>query len=271
MLPRRVVNGYREFCLERMVGTDGIGTTLPPVRRPRQGRRRGTANSPSVGRLLATPARRAVGAVVALALLGVSLTTVLGSASAEDVDMPRALPVAIADQPVTTTTAAAPVPAEDPEETEAGASAAAAAALAASGKPRKPLVQLGEIRIPKIGLVHAIYEGVTLDVVDHGPGHWPGSAVPGQLGNAVFAGHRVTHSHPFRNLDQLVPGNEVFFTTKHGDFSYRVTGQEIVSSKDTWIAKPTPEATLTLFACHPPGSAKQRIVVRGILTSSLAG
>ena len=33
---------------------------------------------------------------------------------------------------------------------------------------------------------------------------WPGSAVPGQLGNAVFAGHRVTHTHPFLRINELV-------------------------------------------------------------------
>ena len=76
-------------------------------------------------------------------------------------------------------------------------------------RAKVPIVKIGEIRIPKIGLVHPIYEGVTLTVVDRGPGHWPGSAVPGQLGNAVFAGHRVTHSHPFRHVDKLVPGDDV--------------------------------------------------------------
>jgi hypothetical protein len=173
-----------------------------------------------VGCLLATPARRAGGALAVLALI--STIVVFVSAPAEDVEMPRVLPVAVADQPVTTTTATAPVRAED-EETEAGASAAAAKALAASGAPRKPLVPLGEIRIPKIGLVHTVYEGVTLDVIDVGPGHWPGSAVPGQLGNAVFAGHRVTHTRPFRHLDQLVPGDEVFrlYTARDSAQHYR--------------------------------------------------
>lgn len=130
-------------------------------------------------------------------------------------------------------------------------------------RAKEPLVKVGEIRIPKIGLVHAIYEGVSLTVVDHGPGHWPGSAMPGQFGNTVFAGHRVTHSHPFRNVDQLVPGDEVIFTTAGGESRYKVTGTEIVGAKDTWIVTPTPDATMTLFACHPPGSAKQRIVIRG--------
>src|SRR2546422_584052 len=131
-----------------------------------------------------------------------------------------------------------------------------------------PIVKIGEIRIPKIGLVHPIFEGVTLTVIDHGPGHWPGSAMPGQLGNAVFAGHRVTHTHPFRNVDQLAPGDEITLTTASGTFTYRMTKQEIVSPTDTWIVTPTPNATLTLFGCHPPGSARQRIVIRGELISS---
>jgi sortase A len=125
-----------------------------------------------------------------------------------------------------------------------------------------PIVKIGEIRIPKIGLVHPIFEGVTLTVIDHGPGHWPGSAVPGQLGNAVFAGHRVTHTHPFRNIDQLVPGDEIQFVMPDGTYTYRMTQQQIVTPADTWIVNPTPTATLTLFACHPPGSATHRIVVR---------
>jgi LPXTG-site transpeptidase (sortase) family protein len=133
----------------------------------------------------------------------------------------------------------------------------------ANERAKVPIVKIGEIRIPKIGLVHPIFEGVTLTVVDHGPGHWPGSAVPGQLGNAVFAGHRVTHSHPFRNLDKLVPGDEIIFVMPNGTFTYKMVKQQIVKPADTWIVNPTQTATVTLFACHPPGSAANRIVIRG--------
>ena len=133
----------------------------------------------------------------------------------------------------------------------------------ANERAKAPIVKIGEIRIPKIGLVHPVYEGVTLTVIDHGPGHWPGSAVPGQLGNAVFAGHRVTHSHPFRHVDKLVPGDEINFVMPNGTFTYKMTKQEIVKPTDTWIVNPTQTATLTLFACHPPGSAAKRIVIRG--------
>jgi LPXTG-site transpeptidase (sortase) family protein len=135
----------------------------------------------------------------------------------------------------------------------------------ANERAKVPIVKIGEIRIPKIGLVHPIYEGVTLTVIDNGPGHWPGSAVPGQLGNAVFAGHRVTHSHPFRNVDKLVPGDEIIFVMPNGTFTYKMTKQQIVKPADTWIVNPTQTATVTLFACHPPGSAANRIVIRGEL------
>ena len=131
-----------------------------------------------------------------------------------------------------------------------------------------PVVKIGEIQIPRIGLVHPIYEGVTLTVIDKGPGHWPGSAVPGQLGNAVFAGHRVTHTHPFLRINELVPGDDIVFKMGNGTFTYKVTGHQIVTPKDVHIVDPTPDATLTLFACHPPHQAIQRYVVRASFVSS---
>jgi sortase A len=156
---------------------------------------------------------------------------------------------------VTTLAPAAPAPRTRPS------------APPANERAKVPIVKIGQIRIPKIGLVHPIFEGVTLTVIDHGPGHWPGSAVPGQLGNAVFAGHRVTHSHPFRNVDKLVPGDEIIFVMPNGTFTYKMTKQEIVKPTDTWIVNPTKDATVTLFACHPPGSAAKRIVIRGVFAS----
>ena len=156
--------------------------------------------------------------------------------------------------PPTTVTSAAPAAAVTPRTKPV--------APPADERAPSPIVKIGEIRIPKIGLVHPVYEGVTLTVIDNGPGHWPGSALPGQVGNSVFAGHRVTHSRPFRNVDKLVPGDEIIFVMQNGTFTYKVTKQEIVKPTDTWIVNPTPTATLTLFACHPPGSAAKRIVIR---------
>ena len=67
-----------------------------------------------------------------------------------------------------------------------------------------------------------MFEGIRLTTLDRGPGHWPGTAMPGELGNVVVAGHRVSHNEDFRNLDQLVPGDEVIFNTATGRHTYHV-------------------------------------------------
>jgi sortase A len=132
-----------------------------------------------------------------------------------------------------------------------------------------PVTQIGAISIPKIGLQHAIYEGVWLTVLDEGPGHWPNSALPGQRGNTVFPGHRVTHSHPFLDLDQLAPGDQIVFQMPDADDVYEVTETLIVKPTDMWVLDQTEEATVTLIACHPKHSAAQRIVVKGKLVASI--
>jgi sortase A len=132
-----------------------------------------------------------------------------------------------------------------------------------------PIVQVGVIEIPKIGLVHPVFEGVTLTVIDHGPGHWPGSAMPCKAGNTVFPGHRVTHSHPFLDLDLLTPGDQIVFHEPGHDCVYAVTGTQIVVPTDLWVISPTPKPSVTLIACHPKHSAAQRIVVKGDLIADI--
>ena len=124
-----------------------------------------------------------------------------------------------------------------------------------------PVNQIGSISIPKIDMTQNLYEGVELTVLNVGPGHWPGTAQPGGYGNTVIAGHRVTHSKPFRNVDKLENGDDIFVTHNNETFNYKVSGTEIVYPKDIWIVDQTPGFRLTLFACHPPGSASQRIVI----------
>jgi sortase A len=122
-------------------------------------------------------------------------------------------------------------------------------------------VQLGRISIPKLGIEAPLLEGIRLTTLDNGPGHWPGTAMPGEVGNVVVAGHRTSHGAPFRDIDQLVAGDVVVFTTSAGVIEYTVTGTQIVEPDAIWIVDPTDTPTATLFACHPPGSTRQRIVV----------
>jgi sortase A len=121
---------------------------------------------------------------------------------------------------------------------------------------------LFRIRIPKIGLDQTVFDGVTKKALDDGPGHWPGTARPGEVGNMVIAGHRTSHTRPFVDLDLLVPGDEVVFGEDGDAVTYRVMRTEIVPPDALWITDPTPDATATLFACHPKGSTRERIVVR---------
>jgi sortase A len=106
-----------------------------------------------------------------------------------------------------------------------------------------------------------LLEGIRLSTLDTGPGHWPGTAMPGEIGNVVVAGHRTSHGAEFRNIDDLAVGDPVVFDTSTGSWTYRVTGTQIVYPDALWIVDPTDTPTATLFACHPPGSTRQRIVV----------
>ena len=128
-------------------------------------------------------------------------------------------------------------------------------------RANEPVVELGTIEIPRIGLNKSLFEGITLTTLDRGPGHWPGTALPGAMGNVVVGGHRTSKSRPFRHLEQLAPGDEVIFTTDAGRYVYHVTRTEIVTPDAMWIINQTEAYTATLFACNPVGSTKERIVV----------
>ena len=86
--------------------------------------------------------------------------------------------------------------------------------------------------------------------------------MPGQPGNVVFGGHRTSKQHVFRHIDELVAGDQIIFQDPDGtQHVYIVNRVEIVNPTDVWIINPTDTPTATLFACHPPGSTRQRIVV----------
>ena len=125
----------------------------------------------------------------------------------------------------------------------------------------EPEVIIGQLVIPSLLQSQTIYKGATLPTFDKGVGYWPGTAMPGHVGNVVLGGHRVSKTKPFRNIDLLVPGHEIYLTTDEGTFVYAVSGTQIVEPTDTWILNQGETATLTLFACHPLHSTKQRIVV----------
>jgi sortase A len=128
-----------------------------------------------------------------------------------------------------------------------------------------PPVDLGDalamIEIPKIDVKKAVVEGVGVEDLKQGPGHYPGTPLPGQHGNAAIAGHRTTYGAPFYDLNELEPGDPIFVTTAAGRFRYEVVEQKVVDPSDVWVLDPTPDDRLTLTTCNPRFSAAQRLVI----------
>jgi sortase A len=125
------------------------------------------------------------------------------------------------------------------------------------------------IAIPKIGLDKIVVEGVSVADLKRGPGHYPGSPMPGQPGNAAIAGHRTTYGAPFNRIDELNPGDEILVTTLQGSFRYEVTDQQIVTPDQVEVLNDFGDNRLTLTACHPKLSARQRIVVIAKLAANV--
>jgi sortase A len=128
---------------------------------------------------------------------------------------------------------------------------------------------VGEISIPKIGLSMVVVEGTGVAQLQAGPGHYPTTPLPGQVGNAAIAGHRTTYLHPFYNLDELVPGDPITVVTLQGIFLYKVTASQVVSPTDVSVVDQTLTPTLTLTTCNPRYSASQRLVVHAALVASV--
>ena len=120
---------------------------------------------------------------------------------------------------------------------------------------------LGYLVIPRIGLDDVIVEGVSAAQLRGGPGHYPGSALPGQAGNAAIAGHRTTYAAPFGQLQALQVGDPIYVLTAQGLFRYDVISSRAVAPTDVAVLDQTPAAELTLTTCTPRYSASQRLVV----------
>ncbi|MEJ7583667.1 MAG: class E sortase [Acidimicrobiales bacterium] len=134
--------------------------------------------------------------------------------------------------------------------------------VAAATGPIDEGTPLGRISIPSIGLSDFyIVQGTTVAQLKRGAGHYSESPLPGQKGNAAVAGHRTTYGAPFHNIDRVVSGDLVMVETFQGRFRYEVTEQRIVSPSDVSVLEDRGDNRLTLTACHPKFSAKQRIIV----------
>jgi sortase A len=128
---------------------------------------------------------------------------------------------------------------------------------------------VGLIDIPKIDLNMVVVEGTGTAQLQQGPGHYPGTPLPGQQGNVAIAGHRTTYLHPFYNLNELVPGDSILLTSVQGEFLYQMTSSQVVSPSDVAVVDDTTSPQLTLTTCNPRYSATTRLVVHAALVASV--
>ncbi|HEY6422830.1 MAG TPA: class E sortase [Pseudonocardiaceae bacterium] len=173
---------------------------------------------------------------------------------------------------------------------------------------------IAKMYIPSFGpdFAYTVLEGTSQDVLAVGPGHYQGTALPGQLGNFAVAGHRVGRGSPFNSLDQLSSCDAIVVETADRWFVYRVLplqgeaagweagrakepqcrgvgplrdryanvmGKTIVLPSQTEVIAPVPGqpglvlpakrelGLITLTTCHPQFSARQRLIVHGVLVA----
>jgi sortase A len=103
------------------------------------------------------------------------------------------------------------------------------------------------IRVPRLNYFAAVREGVSLNVLFAGPGHYPGTAMPGQQGNVGIAAHNTY----WIAFGILKPGDLVILETRYGTFTYKIYGSLIVSPTDPHVLAPTTDHRLTLTTCWP--------------------
>lgn len=123
------------------------------------------------------------------------------------------------------------------------------------------------INIPKIGLDEVVVEGVGVEELKQGVGHYPDTKLPGEKGNAALAGHRTTYGHPFNRIDELGAGDEIMITTRAGTFRYEWMEKQVVSPETVSVLNDTPDDRLTLTTCNPKYSAAERLIVVAKLMS----
>ncbi len=120
---------------------------------------------------------------------------------------------------------------------------------------------LGKLQIPRIGVSAVVVDGTGTADLRQGPGHYPGTPLPGERGTVGIAGHRTTYGAWFRKINQLKPNDPITITMPYGRFTYRVERTRIVPPTAVWVTQRVSYDRLILSACHPLYSAAKRIVV----------
>ena len=145
-------------------------------------------------------------------------------------------------------------------------------AVALGSRPAEAMegAPVARLLIPKIALDDIVLEGVTPSALNGGPGHLPGSSLPGNEGNAVISAHRDRH---FRRLGELAIGDTISTQTLSDSVTWRVVSRRVVNREAPAIRKEAGRV-LTLTTCWPIGylgGAPDRLILRAVPVETHAG
>ena len=133
--------------------------------------------------------------------------------------------------------------------------------------PLPVMEQAIRIQIPAIDVDAPVVQGDIWDQLKKGVGQQVGTPNPGKNGNIVLSGHNDVYGEVFRYLDQLNPGDQVILFTSRRQYTYVITGTQMVEPTAVEVMAQTGDMRVTLISCHPYLIDEHRIVVSAILQS----
>jgi len=134
---------------------------------------------------------------------------------------------------------------------------------------RRQQEEIGRIVIPRLGLDQTLRSALWIETIDAGPAHWPGSAIPGQPGNAVVMARRVLAGAPFLHIDLLDIDDEIIYVIGGQVVVYRIIGGGLLRPTNPEIVDQSGRLLTTRVANHPPGFNAYRAVLRGELDPTI--
>jgi sortase A len=154
---------------------------------------------------------------------------------------------------------------EKPPLPSESASSAPTPLVPATYRGPRPLFRL---TIPRLGhgWTRIVVQGVTLDALAYGPGHYPQTPLPGQLGTVAVACHRTGWGSPCININQMRPGDKIYIDTPAGRYTYQVSAlPRQVEKTDSWVLNGDPNSKalykLAITTCTPPHTSLHRLVI----------
>jgi sortase A len=163
----------------------------------------------------------------------------------------------------------------------------------ATARPAEPVVRheprtagpVAVIVVPRFGrgwrrvVRQGVDEATILNSFDAGVGHYPGTAMPGGVGNFAIAAHDTGYGDAFRRVERLRVDDLIYLQTRDGWYTYRFRNFQWVPPTEVAVIGPVPEAPraaatarlITLTTCDPPYDAQEREIAYGTFVAFRSG